>query len=98
MGFDRRTGLIYEGREAATHPVWPTPMLTQATLIESPANLNDIPGDFNTSPFTWLLLKQHLTQPAVFGADASSKNSVTLDGRTCKWRPIRPFTQTFLRS
>jgi len=57
MGFDRRTGLIYEGREAATHPVWPTPMLTQATLIESPANLNDIPGDFNTSPFTWLFIE-----------------------------------------
>jgi hypothetical protein len=57
MGFDRRTGLVYEGREGPTQPVWPTPMLTQATLIESPADLQKVPGDFDANPFSWMFVE-----------------------------------------
>jgi hypothetical protein len=57
MGFDRRTGFMYEGREGPTHPVWPTPMLTQATLIESPADLQKVPGDFDANPFCWMFVE-----------------------------------------
>jgi len=47
LGFDRRTGLVYEGMDGPTHPVWPTPALSQATLIEGPADLQRIPSDFD---------------------------------------------------
>lgn len=57
MGFDRRTGLVYEGREGATHSVWPTPMLTQATLIEEPADFQRVPGDFDAHPFSWMFVE-----------------------------------------
>lgn len=63
MGFDRRTGLVYEGREAATSPVWPTPVLVQATLIESPVDLSNLPGDFDSSPFHWMFV-DHSFEPA----------------------------------
>lgn len=56
MGFDRRTGLIYEGREGATHPVWPTPTLTQATLIENPEDMQKIPGSFDNHSFSWMFV------------------------------------------
>jgi hypothetical protein len=58
MGFDRRTGLVYEGLEGPTSPVWPTPTLVQATLIESPADLLSLPGDFVTSPFHSMFVDQ----------------------------------------
>jgi len=53
LGFDRRTGLVYEGMDGPTHPVWPTPALSQATLIEKPEDLRSIPGDFSSFPFAW---------------------------------------------
>jgi hypothetical protein len=56
MGFDRRTGLVYEGTDGPTHPVWPTPTLTQATLIENPSDLGKIPGGFLASPFSWMFV------------------------------------------
>lgn len=57
LGIDRTTGLIYEGRTAATHPVWPTPLITQATLIETPNDLDKIPHSFDNNPFSWLFLE-----------------------------------------
>lgn len=54
LGFDRRTGLIYEGMEGPTHPVWPTPALSQATLIETPKDLERIPGDFDGLGWTFI--------------------------------------------
>ena len=54
LGFDRRTGLVYEGIEGPTHPVWPTPALTQATLIEKPEDLKRIPGDFDGLGWTFI--------------------------------------------
>ena len=54
LGFDRRTGLIYEGMDGPTHPVWPTPALSQATLIEKPEDLERIPGDFDGLGWTFI--------------------------------------------
>jgi hypothetical protein len=56
LGFDRRTGLAYEGLEGATHPVWPTPTITQATLIENTEDLQKIPGSFDSYPFCWMFV------------------------------------------
>lgn len=56
LGFDRRTGLVYEGVDAPTHPVWPTPALSQATLIEKPEDLTRIPGDFDSNTFGWTFI------------------------------------------
>lgn len=58
IGFDRRTGLVYEGREGATSPVWPTPVLVQATLIETPKDLLSLPGEFEMSPYHWMFVDQ----------------------------------------
>ncbi|MFS2023211.1 hypothetical protein [Massilia sp. CT11-137] len=57
LGFDRESGLVYEGRGAPTHPVWPTPALTQATLITTPADLAKIPGSFESNPFAWMFVE-----------------------------------------
>ena len=57
LGFDRESGLVYEGRAAATHPVWPTPVLTQATLITTPADFRKIPGSFESNPFAWMFVE-----------------------------------------
>lgn len=54
LGFDRRTGLIYEGREGATQPVWPTPALTQATLMEALWGGTALPGSFDSNPHSWM--------------------------------------------
>jgi hypothetical protein len=56
MGFDRRSGLVYEGADGPTHPVWPTPTLTQATLVENPTDLGKIPSSYQASPFTWMFV------------------------------------------
>lgn len=57
LGIDRQSGLVYEGRQGPTHPVWPTPVITQATLIETPADFDKVPGDFDNYPFTWVLVE-----------------------------------------
>lgn len=57
LGIDRQTGLVYEGRQGPTHPLWPAPVITQATLVESPADIGKVPGDFDQSPFTWILVE-----------------------------------------
>lgn len=56
LGFDRRTGLVYEGMDGPTHPVWPTPALSQATLIEKPEDLERLPGAFDSNPFGWTFI------------------------------------------
>jgi len=58
LGFERRSGLVYEGRDGPTHPVWPTPILVQATLIENPGDLQKLPGDFDSSPYNWMFVDQ----------------------------------------
>ena len=63
LGFDRRTGLVYEGRDGPTSPVWPTPVLVQATLVERPGDLQKLPGNFDHSPFSWMFV-DHSFDPA----------------------------------
>ncbi|SFM48691.1 hypothetical protein SAMN02982985_04257 [Rugamonas rubra] len=57
LGIDIDTGLIYEGREGPTHPVWPTPPVCNATLIEEPGDLQRIPQSFFHHPFGWIFLE-----------------------------------------
>lgn len=54
LGIERSTGLIYEGRGAPTFPTWPTPVVSQATLIESPLDLQKLPGSLDGDPFSWM--------------------------------------------
>lgn len=54
LGFDRRNGFIYEGRDDPRYPVWPSPVVSQATLIESPADFSKLPAQFDANPFAWL--------------------------------------------
>lgn len=88
LGFDRRTGLIYEGVADPTHPVWPTPTLSQATLIEKPEDLAQLPSAFDSSPFGWTFVDGSFDPGSRYGAAGCFKNLVTLGGRWCKSRPI----------
>jgi hypothetical protein len=54
LGIERLTGLIYEGRGDPTHPAWPTPVVSQATLIETPKDLERIPRGLDHQPHTWM--------------------------------------------
>src|SRR6478672_2266139 len=54
LGFDRNTGFVYEGRADPIYPVWPNPVLSQATLIEAAQDFSDIPISFESHPFTWM--------------------------------------------
>jgi len=54
LGIDPSTGLIYEGLTNPSYPVWPTPVVSQATLIETPQDLGGIPDSLNSHPFTWI--------------------------------------------
>ncbi|MDO8729505.1 MAG: hypothetical protein Q7K26_06550 [bacterium] len=54
LGIDRQNGLIYEGRGDPSYPVWPTPVFSQVTLIETPIDFQKIPHDFEREPFTWV--------------------------------------------
>lgn len=54
LGIDRSNGLIYEGRGDPTYPVWPTPVVSQATLIETPADFSKIPQSLERDPYEWM--------------------------------------------
>lgn len=54
LGIERATGLVYEGRGDPTFPAWPTPVVSQATLIESPGDLKNLPGSLDSDPFSWM--------------------------------------------
>lgn len=57
LGIDIDTGLVYEGREGPTHPVWPTPPVCNATLIEVPSDIQKIPRNFSSDPFSWIFVE-----------------------------------------
>lgn len=57
LGIDINTGLVYEGRTSPTHPVWPTPPVCNATLIEMPSDLKKIPRSFSSDPFGWVFVE-----------------------------------------
>lgn len=43
IGIDRNNWLVYEGASLYGHGVWPTPVITRATLIDSPAEWTKLP-------------------------------------------------------
>lgn len=57
LGIDVNTGLVYEGGNGPTHPVWPTPPVSNATLIETPSDLQKIPRNFTSDPFGWIFVE-----------------------------------------
>jgi hypothetical protein len=57
LGIDIDTGLVYEGREGPTHPVWPTPPICNATLIEVPSDVQRVPQNFTSNPFSWIFIE-----------------------------------------
>jgi hypothetical protein len=57
IGIDIDTGLIYEGREGPTHPVWPTPPVCNATLIEVPGDMQKLPRSFASNPLGWIFVE-----------------------------------------
>jgi hypothetical protein len=57
LGIDINTGLVYEGRVGPTHPVWPTPPVCNATLIEVPGDLQKVPQNFTSHPFSWIFVE-----------------------------------------
>jgi hypothetical protein len=54
LGIERATGLVYEGRGDPTFPAWPTPVVSQATLIEKPSDFQKLPGSLENDPFSWM--------------------------------------------
>lgn len=57
LGIDIDTGLVYEGRDGPTHPVWPTPPVCNATLIEKPSDMQRVPVSFHSAPFGWIFVE-----------------------------------------
>lgn len=57
LGIDVNTGLVYEGRTEPTHPIWPTPPVCNATLIETPSDWQKIPQSFTSAPFGWIFVE-----------------------------------------
>jgi hypothetical protein len=43
LGIDQQSGLAYEGIGMSTLPIVPTPSVTQAKLIKSEEDWNDLP-------------------------------------------------------
>lgn len=54
LGIERTTGLVYEGRGDPTFPAWPTPIVSQATLIEKPGDIQGLPSSLDIDPFSWM--------------------------------------------
>lgn len=54
LGIERATGLVYEGRGDPTFPAWPTPVVSQATLIQKPSDLQRLPSTLDSDPFSWM--------------------------------------------
>ncbi|TFE42027.1 hypothetical protein E2553_36045 [Paraburkholderia dipogonis] len=54
LGIERDAGLIYEGRDSACFLSLPTPVLSQCTLVKSPADLTNLPVNIETHPFGWI--------------------------------------------
>lgn len=57
IGIEIETGLVYEGREGPTHPVWPTPPVYNATLIEVPSDMQKVPKGFSSNSFEWIFIE-----------------------------------------
>jgi hypothetical protein len=54
LGIERQNGLIYEGKENPSHLAVPAPMVSQCMLIESAADLANLPRGMDSDPFRWV--------------------------------------------
>lgn len=54
IGFETNTGHVYEGASAPQFVVWPSPVLSQAKLIEHDADWSDLPKGLSQTPFAWV--------------------------------------------
>jgi hypothetical protein len=54
LGIDNQSGLIYEGLGGPELPSVPTPNVTQAKLIESDRDWNDLPNGIFQAPMAWI--------------------------------------------
>lgn len=54
IGFEPNTGHVYEGANAPQFAVWPSPVLSQAKLIEQESDWDDLPKGLSQSPFAWV--------------------------------------------
>lgn len=54
LGFDKENGFVFEGKNQPSYPSWPTPILSQATLIRTPVDLGRLPHGYDSHPFAWL--------------------------------------------
>lgn len=59
LGFDKESGMIYEGIGGPGHPVWPTPIVVQATIIEDPTSFEKVPPNFDIAPFSWMFREDY---------------------------------------
>lgn len=82
LGIDIDTGLVYEGREGPTHPVWPTPPVCNATLIEAPGDLQNIPQNFRSNPFGWIFVETSFDFGARIRRGRLFQNFGTVDRET----------------
>ena len=54
LGIERTTGLVYEGRTDPTFAAWPTPVVSQATLIQYLADFQKLPFNLDRNPYSWM--------------------------------------------
>ena len=73
IGFEQDTGHVYEGVSAPRFAVWPSPVLSQAKLIEQESDWNDLPKGLTQSPFAWVSVKTCLTQSHAYDEAAFTK-------------------------
>jgi hypothetical protein len=54
IGIETNTGHVFEGANAPQFPVWPPPVLTQASLITEANDWTDLPLGLSRTPLRWL--------------------------------------------
>lgn len=62
IGFDANTGHVYEGANSPQFAVWPSPVLSQAKLIEQESDWDDLPKGLSQSPFA-LVFREDVFDP-----------------------------------
>lgn len=58
IGYDSDTGHVYQGANTPEFAVVPPPLLTQARLVESPADLDALPRGLHQSPLNWIFREE----------------------------------------
>lgn len=81
LGIEQQTGLVYEGIDGPTLPVVPRAIVTQAKLIKSDADWNQLPSGIANSPTSW-----------VFREDSFDPVTRTRRGRLYEAEPTQPAT------